>query len=177
MRAQIPLLVSTLAVTLAFTSIAQAKTLTYTSGLDGKVETSATGSAATGKAVLKVDTDSQIVDLDLDVAGIPLDGLFSNLVKQPLGPIHLHIYSGHDHAHADVTLLLPVPYGPTYAPAAGGFTVRVKGYPYATGAAVLKSTISFDQFVAALDSGDVVLNIHTDKFHDGEISGVMVRKG
>ena len=45
------------------------------------------------------------------------------------------------------------------------------GYDYAAGAAILKSTLSFDAFIEAMSSGTVVLNIHTDKFGNGEISG------
>ena len=56
--------------------------------------------------------------------------------------------------------------------------VKTIGFPVnATGAAVLKSNVGFDKFIADLDSGDVVLNIHTETFPDGEISGVMVKKG
>ena len=161
---------------LAATAV-QAKTITYTSSLDGAAVTSATGSKATAKATMTVDTATQQVSLQLDVVGIALDKLRAGLVKAPVGPIHLHIYAGHDHAHADAELLLPVPYGPNYAATARGFSVKVSGYPYATGAAVLKSDVAFDRFLADLDSGDVVLNIHTEAFPDGEISGVMVKKG
>jgi hypothetical protein len=168
---------ASLAAALAFASAASAKTITYTAALDGKADTSATGSAATARATMTVDTASQQVDLQLDVDGIALDKLRAGLVKAPVGPIHLHIYGGHDHAHADAELLLPVPFGPSYAATAKGFSVQVAGYPYATGAAVLKSDVAFDKFIADLDSGDVVLNIHTEAFPNGEISGVMLKKG
>lgn len=48
-------------------------------------------------------------------------------------------------------------------------------YPYAQGAAALESDASFDAFVAGLESGAVVLNIHTDAHQAGEISGLVVR--
>lgn len=162
-----------LALALLAASPAAARQLVYTATLRGDVVTSKTGSKATGKARVVVDTDTQKVDLTLDVTGIPLDGLWDNLVAGPIGPIHMHLYSGHDHEHADVTLLLPVPYGATYKATPGGFSVTIKDYPYATGAALLKSGIAFDAFIADLDSGDVVLNVHTDAFHDGEISGAI----
>ena len=162
---------------LALATAAQAKTITYVAALDGKAVTSTTGSAATAKATLVVDTATQQVNLQLDVDGIGLEKLRAGLVKAPVGPIHLHIYAGHDHAHAEAELLLPAPYGPSYAATAKGFSVRMTNYPYATGAAVLKSDVAFDKFIADLDSGDVVLNIHTEAFPNGEISGVMVKKG
>jgi hypothetical protein len=165
------------AAVLLVASAAQAKTITYTASLDGRAVTSATGSAATGRATLTVDTTTQQVDLKLDVDGIALDKLRAGLVKAPVGPIHLHIYASHDHEHADAELLLPVPFGPAYAATVKGFSVKVAGYPYATGATVLRSGVAFDKFVADLDSGDVVLNIHTEAFPDGEISGVMIKKG
>ncbi len=61
--------------------------------------------------------------------------------------------------------------GPSYAATANGFHVRVDHASYAAGAAILKSTTSFDDFVMALQHGAVVLNIHTNTEHDGEISG------
>lgn len=154
---------------------AQAKQLAYTSTLRGDVDTSMTGSKALGSAQITVDTETQRVSLTLDVVGISLDGLFDNLVKGPIGPIHLHIYSSHNHAKADVNLLLPVPYGANYKATASGFDVDMTGYPYATGAKLLQSDVSFEAFIAALDKGDVVLNVHTDAFHDGEISGLVQR--
>src|SRR5262249_15465012 len=84
-----------LAAVMAFGAAAQAKTSTYPAALDGKTVTSATGSAATAKATLSVDTATQQVNLQLDVDGIPLDKLRAGLVKAPVGPIHLHIYAGH----------------------------------------------------------------------------------
>ena len=46
---------------------------------------------------------------------------------------------------------------------------------YADGAALLGSSTSFEDFLAAMDGGRVVFNIHTDAFNDGEISGVVTR--
>jgi hypothetical protein len=163
------------ALVLLAAAAAQAKTLEYSAKLDGQVITSHTGSKATAAARMKVDTETQKVDLQLDVSGIGLEALRAGLVKAPVGPIHLHIYAGHDHEHADVALLLPLVYGPGYKATPGGFSVSLSGYPYAAGAAVVKSDVPFDAFLAALDRGDVILNIHTESFPDGEISGVMAR--
>jgi hypothetical protein len=87
-----------------------------------------------------------------------------------MGPIHLHNYL----SNGDVALVLPTPFGPSYADTARGFSVTMKGYSYAEGAQLLKSNLSFDGFLAAMASGSVVLNVHTDKFGEGEISGKIV---
>ena len=50
----------------------------------------------------------------------------------------------------------------------------MKDYDYVAGAALLKSTLSFDDFVAGMKGGLIVLNIHTDKYNPGEISGLVV---
>ena len=50
----------------------------------------------------------------------------------------------------------------------------MKDYDYVAGAKLLNSTLSFDDFVAGMKSGLIVLNIHTDKFNPGEISGLVV---
>ena len=39
---------------------------------------------------------------------------------------------------------------------------------------LLKSTLPFEGFMKAMESGSVVLNVHTDKFANGEISGKVV---
>src|SRR5262249_49782770 len=74
-----------------------------------------------------------------------------------------------------VSLVLPVPFGAAYKATSTGFTVRMKHYPYADGAKLLGSDLPFADFMTALDAGTIVLNIHTDKFHDGAISGDVVR--
>jgi len=73
-----------------------------------------------------------------------------------------------------VAVVLPTPFGAGYMDTAKGFSVTMKGYPYADGAKLLKSDLSFDGFVAAMSSGTVVLNVHTDRFGDGEISGKII---
>ncbi|MBU6157379.1 MAG: hypothetical protein KJS87_10650, partial [Alphaproteobacteria bacterium] len=63
------------------------------------------------------------------------------------------------------------PMGPAYLANTSGFTYERKGYAYAEGAGILKSTIPFGDFVTALKTGAVLFNVHTNAFGDGEISG------
>jgi len=50
----------------------------------------------------------------------------------------------------------------------------MKNYDYVAGVTLVKSTLSFDDFVAGMKSGLIVLNVHTDQFNPGEISGLVV---
>lgn len=155
---------------------AEARDIVYTAALNGQAPTSATGSHATATARMVVHVEAQTVDLSIDTTGLTIDNLWDNLVAAPMGPIHLHLYGSHDHSDAsNVTLILPAPFGPAYVATPTGFTVRMTNYPYATGAAILNSHTSFGDFLTALEHGDVILNIHTDAFHQGEISGAMTR--
>ena len=158
------------ALALAFGAVpAAAETLTFHVALDGKYGDAPTGSAATGKATVKVDTERGRVSLDMNIKGITADDLWDKLVAGPIGPIHFHKYATPEGGAA--VLVLPVPYGASYQPTEDGLRVTVKDYDYAAGAALLKSTLTFDAFVEALRSGLVILNVHTDKFNPGEISG------
>lgn len=154
---------------------AAGKELQFTAALSGKAMSTMTGSQATGQAKILVDTDTQTVSVSLEVAGLKTDDLWANLAKTPMGPIHLHIYGGHDHsAAADSALLFPLPMGPTYAATAKGFHVEIKDAPYAANAKAVNSKATFDEFVNSLEAGRIVVNIHTDKNNDGEISGDVV---
>ena len=145
----------------------------FTAALSGGDAGTKTGSTATGDATLTVHTKTQTVDASLTVVGIKFADLAAHLAHAPVGPMHLHLYA----ANGDVSLLLPFPMGPAYAETPDGFTLKLSGYPYADGAKILNSTVSFDDFLVAMKSGAVVFNIHTNKFADGEISGkVMVAK-
>lgn len=144
----------------------------FTSTLSGNVESSQTGSKATASAEIVVHVDTQKIDMTIDVVGLKTADLWDVLVGAPVGPIHLHNYRD----DGDVVLVLPAPYGPSYADTANGFSVHVTDYDYTAGATLLKSTLTFDGFLKAMASGTVVLNIHTDKFTDGEISGTVVEK-
>ena len=148
---------------------AQAKILTFNVALDGKYGSDPTGSAATGKAQIKVDTERRTISLDLAVEGITPDALWDRLVAAPIGPVHLHKYA--TAAGGDSVLVVPFPYGPDYKAVGSGMRVITKPYDYAAGAALLKSTLSFEDFVAAIRGGLIVLNVHTDAFNPGEISG------
>jgi hypothetical protein len=66
-------------------------------------------------------------------------------------------------------------YGPPPPPTAS--RSNVQNYPYAEGAALLRSDMSFDTFVATLSSDFVYLNIHTDAHQDGEISARLRPQG
>jgi len=177
-RPTLPSLAALVAVLALVASPTSARQLAFTATLGGNAAPTDTGSDATGQARIVVDTAARTVDLTLDVQGITMDELWSKLAASPMGPIHLHRYGSHDRsADAAVSLVLPVPMGPAYAPTPKGFRVVMKAYPYVQGAALLKSDVSFDDFVASMQGGQVVLNIHTNAEHDGEISGEVVPAG
>ena len=146
-----------------------AKTLTFRATLTGIAPPTTTGSPARGKAVIKVDTSSKRVSVELDIAGITIDQLADRLVAKPIGPIRFHVYRTAD----DVELILPLPYGPDYQPTKTGFRVTMRGYDYAAGAKLINTGATFDEFVNGLRGQRIVLNVHTDKFPDGEISGTV----
>ena len=160
---------------LATASPALAKELVFRATLRGDTPSTTTGSKASGAARIVVDTETKTVDVNLNVVGLKPEDLRASLVKAPLGPIHLHLYGSTDHGpNSSASLVLPVPYGPAYSPTTSGFQVRMKAYPYATGAQVVNASAGFDEFVSSMQSGKVVLNIHTNRFPDGEISGDVV---
>ena len=151
---------------------AQAEILTFHAALDGKYGDEPTGSDATGQARIRVDTELRLVSVDMAVQGIAVEALWDTLVATPVGPIHFHKYATPDGGAA--VLVLPVPYGAGYRATPNGLHVTMQDYDYAAGAALLKSTLTFDEFVAAMRSGLVILNVHTDEFNPGEISGRVV---
>ncbi len=148
---------------------AQATQLHYTATLSGHQDPTNTGSPATGIARIDVDTATQTVDAQIEIHGLRMSELAAHLSHAPMGPMHLHRYQGDD-----VTLILPFPMGSTYAETADGFTVTLRHYAYADGAAIVQSGLSFDQFLGALVSDPIFLNIHTERFGEGEISGRLV---
>lgn len=148
---------------------AQAETLTFRAKLDGKYGAEPTGSDATGTARIKVDTKRQRVSVDLKVDGITTEALWDKLVAAPIGPVHFHKYA--TPGGGESVLVLPLPYGADYHATKSGLRVTMKDYDYNAGAKLLKSTLGFDQFVEAMRSGLVILNVHTDAFNPGEISG------
>ena len=161
------LLLTAVAVFVAAAIPANAADLTFTAQLRGDNATTSTGSAATGEAKLVVHPTTQTVDMTLTVKGLSPADFYDHLAHAPVGPVHLHLYQ----ANGDSSLLLPFAMGPAYAKTSDGFSLTMANYKYADGAKILASDISFDGFVKDLQSGAVVLNIHTQKFQDGEISG------
>jgi hypothetical protein len=161
-----------LAAALAVPLPAAAETLTFHVVLDGKSGPESTGSLATGKARVRVDTVRHTVSVDMTVDGITIDNLWDKLVAAPIGPIHFHKYASATDTNS--VLALPLPYGADYHATRHGLRVEMRGYDYVAGAALLKSTLTFDDFVAAMKSGLIVLNVHTDTFNPGEISGTVV---
>jgi len=169
-RGTIMRLISVIAAAALFVAAAApalAADATFIAKLRGDNATTNTGSAATGEAKLVVHGDKQTVDLTLTVKGLALSDLSEHLSHMAVGPVHLHLYQ----ANGDSSLLLPFPMGAAYAKTSDGFALTMTNYPYADGAKILASDITFDGFVKHLQSGAVVLNIHTQKFADGEISG------
>jgi len=161
-----------IAAALALPSPAQAKLLKFHAMLDGNYGSEPSHSPATGRATVRVDTATKRVSVELEVKGITTDQLWDTLVAAPIGPIHFHKYA--TAAGGDSELALPLPFGLGYRPTATGMHVSMKDYDYVAGAALLKSTLSFDDFVAGMKGGLIVLNIHTDKYNPGEISGLVV---
>lgn len=149
---------------------ANAAEYSFRANLNGATTPTITGSAATGEALVRVHTETQSVDVTLNVSGLSLDDLYDHVIHTGMGPVHLHLYA----ANGDISLLIPFPYGANYTQTANGFSLNVSNYSYAEGAAVLRSNMSFDDFVATLGSEFVYLNIHTDRVNDGEISGRLV---
>jgi len=123
-----------------------------------------------GSVSIVVHAEMQTVDVVVEVSGIKPDMFAHHLAHAPVGPMHLHLYE----ANGNVSLLLPFPMGSAYAATADGFTYTRAGYSYPEGAAILKSTVSFDAFVAAMKGDAVVFNVHTEAFKDGEISGAVM---
>lgn len=162
-----PLIVLTAVAAIAAATPAAAKTESFRATLDGTAIPTTTGSPAHGKVTVKVDTKSQRVSVELDVQGITLDQLNDALVAKPIGPVHFHQYRSAD----DVEAVLPVPYGANYRATKNGFHVSMRNYSYAEGAKLLNDQDTFEEFVDALNAGKIVINVHTDKFPDGEISG------
>lgn len=162
-----PLIALTALSAIAIATPAAARTESFRATLDGTAIPTTTGSPAHGKVTVKVDTKSQRVSVELDVQGITLDQLNDALVAKPIGPVHFHQYRSAD----DVDAVLPVPYGANYRATRNGFHVSMRDYSYAEGAKLLNDQDTFEEFVDALNAGKIVINVHTDKFPDGEISG------
>lgn len=162
--------------TLICASAASAEIIEYQAKLNGQSATIDTGSAAQARADIKVDTTRRTVSVKLKVVGLSVDSLSDDLIKAPIGPIHLHQYANGDLADAgNSALAFPLVFGPSYTPTRQGFRVKTGAMDYASAVAPLGQAMPFEDFVAALAKGTVILNIHTDAFGAGEINGVVVR--
>ncbi len=137
--------------------------------LDGKGEYSPTGSAATGVAFVNIDVAAKQVTLSAVIDGITIADLADNLVAAPIGPVHVHQYAS-DQVSA---LALTFPYGAQYSERPNGFALEAEGVDFAERSKLADPAMTFDAFVAAARERKLVLNIHTDKFNAGEISGVL----
>jgi CHRD domain len=169
-------IVSFAASTLVWASPASAEIIEYRAKLNGQSTTIDTGSAARASAKIMVDTISKTVAVRLKVIGLSVDSLSDALVEAPIGPIHFHQYANGDLADAgNSALAFPIAFGPSYEPTRRGFRVDTGGLDYASAVAPLGQALSFEDFVAALDKGTVILNIHTDAFGAGEINGVVAK--
>ncbi len=165
------MIAAALVATIAAPTAAHAKVLKFKVALDGKYGTEPTGSAATGRATVRVDTVTKRVSVDMDVNGITVDQLWDQLVAAPVGPVHFHKYA--TPAGGPSVLALPLPYGANYSATPRGIRVKMHEYDYVAGAKMVRSTLSFEDFVAGMKSGLIVLNVHTDKHNPGEISGLV----
>ena len=154
---------------LAFAAPAMSADVVFTAALRGDAAPTNTGSKAVGDAKIVVHAEAQTVDVTLKVTGLKTSDFWAQVHHAPVGPIHLHHYA----ANGEVTLVMPFPAGPSYADTADGFTLTVKDYPYAAGAKIVQTPLTFEQFLDSLKAGIVVMNIHTTKFNDGEISGTV----
>jgi hypothetical protein len=171
-----PLIAACAATALTIAIPAKAEVIRYQAELNGQSATISTGSAARASAQITVDTTSQTVTVGLQVVGLTLDSLADGLVKAPIGPIHLHQYANGDLADAgNSQLAFPLPYGPGFAPSSEGFSVQTGTLDYASAVAPLGQGMAFAEFVAALERGTIIVNIHTDAFGAGEINGVVTR--
>jgi hypothetical protein len=153
-----------------------AKPRLYSAVLNGQSQTISTGSSARGTAKISVDMAAKTVAIILDIQGMAIEALWDKLVKAPIGPIHLHQYANGNLADANSSeLAFPLPYGKSYKPTSKGFRVTTGPLAYAKAVAPLGQQASFETFVAALEKGTVVVNVHTDGFNEGEINGAVVK--
>lgn len=159
-------LIAMLAAAAMLIGTAHAAELHYTATLTGNQYPTETGSIATGQATIVVDAEAQTIDAAITITGIKVDQLAQHLAHSRMGPMHLHRYQGDD-----VTLIMPFPFDATYAETVDGFTVTIVDCPYADAAQAVRSDLTFDQFVAALGTDPIYLNVHTNAFGDGEIAG------
>ena len=153
---------------------ARAEIVDFHAKLDGISGAAPTGSPATGEARIRVNTQTRRVSAELKVKGITLADLWDPLVAGPIGPVHLHTYAAVEDGTS--ALALPLAFGPAYRPTDEGFQVVTQESDYAAGAVLVNSDLDFNAFLSAMRAGRVVINVHTDAFNPGEISGRVAQR-
>lgn len=140
----------------------------FTSSLDGAQQVPPNMSASTGGARLTVDTTAEALSFSLGVNGISLDNLWDDLVASPVGPIHLH----NNTLGNNGPVIVPFAFNmDDYTATTSGFNLSVTDFSYADAIATSGSSLSFDDFLTALNDDAIYINVHTDTFNGGEIRG------
>jgi len=159
---------------LSVASIASAETLTFTGNLDGAQEVPNPGSTfATGVGTLTVDMMTQLLTFSLVVDAINTFQLNDNLVAAPVGPVHLHNAA----AGSNGPIVIPFAFNNVdYQNTPIGFDLNAS-ISYSDAVALSGSSLSFNDFVTALNSGLFYINVHTDTFPGGAIRGQLASAG
>lgn len=154
---------------------ANAETLTFTGNLDGAQEVPNPGSSfATGVGTLSVDVMAQTLNFELLVDSINTFQLNDNLVAAPVGPVHLHNAA----AGSNGPIVVPFAFNNVdYQNTSVGFSLNVTNFAYSDAVALSGSSLSFNDFVAALNSGLFYINVHSDDFPGGAIRGQLAAAG
>ncbi|MEL6112859.1 MAG: CHRD domain-containing protein [Pseudomonadota bacterium] len=154
---------------------AHAEVLTFTSNLDGSQEVPTPNFLfPTGVATLSVDTMAETLSFSLSVDAINTFQLNDGLVAAPVGPVHLHNAGFGQNG----PIVVPFAFNTTdYQNTANGFDLNVTNLAYSDAVALSGSTLSFSDFVAALNSGLFYINVHTDEFPGGQIRGQLASAG
>lgn len=146
---------------------AAARTETFRGTLGGTKPPAMTHSPASGRAEVKVDLDRHRVSLDLEVTGITLAQLTAALKDQPAGPVQFRQV----HGPGDTDIALGVPFGTAYRATKDGFRVSLRDYDYDAGRKAVSADLSVEDFATAMRAGRIFLDVCTERFPNGEISG------
>lgn len=156
-----------LAAAIALPSQGMATIFSFGAVLDGAQEVPSVITAATGRATLTVDDAAETLSVQLNVQGIGLDDLRSDLVAAPVGPVHIH----NAPAGANGPIIVPFAFDSTYMSTGQGFSITSTNLSYASAAATAGSALSFKEFLDTLLAGSGYFNVHTNAFLAGEIRG------
>jgi hypothetical protein len=168
---RLSVLVAACASLLSFAAPARAGELAFTATLSGDEHPTTTGSPASGVVTLRIDPALQTIDADVTVRGLRVHDLAAHLAHRAMGPAHLHRYT----PDGDVALIIPFPLAAGYAETSDGFAISMRGYPYASAVAAVRSELSFEAFLEAMAADPIYFTIHTNAHPDGEISGRLAR--